>query len=683
MRKTALLMPAPMYHDAPTADLLLSRLKPVAGGVRRVAGARPEGCRSARLLMALAALASGIPAVATEPPTPDGIAAGSASPGPSAPSRGTENPPAASAEPPSPIVIMEGQVINHIGAGHANVTVTVHRQRQDGTKGDLIATVATDEIGDFAVTAPEAIQETVIVTFSAPNYTDLVRTIRLGEGEQPPYLAEQLEGSLAVTGRILSALADQPIAGASVSLRSVYRDWQAKTDKEGHFAIQGVTPGQGELVVEASGFGREVHRLADLEAAGEIVVRVKPERVIHLRIVDENDKPIPAVTVEVHDEPRGDYRTYVTDEDGVTTMRRVHFDAQFIQLRLTHDDYISSEGFDREIVTPAGQTESRHGLVMTRAGRISGKVVDDHTNQPLNGARLLTGTAYANYSPRDWTDYQGMYTIKGVRPGRVVVTVHLFGYAPDLKAVEVHAGETTSLDVGLEPGATLEGIVTTESGQPVRGVQVETGRWRGHTTLSLRAMTDELGRFVIENTPHDEFEIVVALPGGKNVAKMVQVQPNRKVQLVTADPLARPKIGDFVPALRLSTLDGVSLDLAQLKGKIILLDFWATWSGPCIAELPELAATYDQFGSRDDFVMIGISLDEKEPELREFVRRREVKWHQVLGAQGGADAAAQGLGVLGEPRVFIIGRDGRITAAGIRGTEARDEIKRMLGKNGS
>jgi len=196
-------------------------------------------------------------------------------------------------------------------------------------------------------------------------------------------------------------------------------------------------------------------------------------------------------------------------------------------------------------------------------------------------------------------------------------------------------------------------------------------------------MTDELGRFVIENTPHDEFEIVVALPGGKNVAKMVQVQPNRKVQLVTADPLARPKIGDFVPALRLSTLDGVSLDLAQLKGKIILLDFWATWSGPCIAELPELAATYDQFGSRDDFVMIGISLDEKEPELREFVRRREVKWHQVLGAQGGADAAAQGLGVLGVPMVFIIGRDGRITAAGIRGTEARDEIKRMLGKNGS
>ena len=65
MRKTALLMPAPMYHDAPTADLLLSRLKPVAGGVRRVAGARPEGCRSAPLLMALAALATGIPAVAT------------------------------------------------------------------------------------------------------------------------------------------------------------------------------------------------------------------------------------------------------------------------------------------------------------------------------------------------------------------------------------------------------------------------------------------------------------------------------------------------------------------------------------------------------------------------------------------------------------------------------------------
>jgi peroxiredoxin len=586
-------------------------------------------------------------------------------------------------------VIVEGQVTDHIGAGHAGVTVTVRRKAEGGGEGELIATATTDELGDFKVTAPEPVHGEIVVTLSKPMYTPIVRELHVGDSEWPEFVAEQFEGNLVVIGRVTDALTDEPIVGASVTLEASYNEWYATTDQHGQFTIKGISPGRGDLIIEKDGYGREKQPVRELEDFGEIPVRLKPERVVRLRTLDDLGKPIAGVTVECYDEPRDDFKTLVTDKDGSITVRGIHFDAAVLTLRLTHESYVSSEGFDRKIITPEDKTESTHDLVMERAGTITGRVTSARSSGPLHGARIMTGTDCSDDSPRDWTDYEGNYAIRGVRPGSVIVTIHLSGYAPELKSVEVQAGETARLDVELRKGAVLEGIVKTESGKPVSGAFVDATQWRGAGTLGLRAVTNDEGKFVIENAPYDTFELTVTARDMGRVVSMVKADGDEPLSFtvpdtpvsIGSDGRAVLRVGETAPPLSMTTLDGKPLKLSDFKGKTVLLDFRATWCGPCIAELPHLVKVHERFGRRKDFVIITVSLDSDEEALRGFLEKHEMPWYHVFGEAGGAQTAAERFGVNAIPAAFIIEPTGKVVASGVRGADIVRKVERVLQDN--
>jgi len=104
--------------------------------------------------------------------------------------------------------------------------------------------------------------------------------------------------------------------------------------------------------------------------------------------------------------------------------------------------------------------------------------------------------------------------------------------------------------------------------------------------------------------------------------------------------------------------------LKELRGKVVVLDFWATWCGPCKAEIPAMKKLYEEYGKKG-LEIIGVSLDEKEAALTGYVKDKGVPWPQVVGKD--AQALADEWGVEAIPAVFVIDRQGRLRSLNARG----------------
>ncbi len=123
-----------------------------------------------------------------------------------------------------------------------------------------------------------------------------------------------------------------------------------------------------------------------------------------------------------------------------------------------------------------------------------------------------------------------------------------------------------------------------------------------------------------------------------------------------------PAVGDAAPDFTARTLDGGTIRLADLRGRHVLLEFWATWCAPCVASAPRLAALYDEH-PRDRFEIVGVALDSP-PAVRAFVAEHGHGWPQVVEPNRAGRPVTDLYGVRGYPTSVLVGPGGTVVYRG-------------------
>ena len=139
-------------------------------------------------------------------------------------------------------------------------------------------------------------------------------------------------------------------------------------------------------------------------------------------------------------------------------------------------------------------------------------------------------------------------------------------------------------------------------------------------------------------------------------------------------------VGAKFPDFEEKDLEGKPLSVANYKGKVLLVDFWATWCGPCVRELPNVLKAYEKYHPKG-FEILGVSLDSDKARLTSFMTAQKVTWQQYFDGKGWQNKLAGKYGVSSIPATYLLDGEGKIIAKNLRGEELETALAKALEKH--
>jgi len=128
--------------------------------------------------------------------------------------------------------------------------------------------------------------------------------------------------------------------------------------------------------------------------------------------------------------------------------------------------------------------------------------------------------------------------------------------------------------------------------------------------------------------------------------------------------------------LSFTDIQGTDVDVKTMRDKVVLVDFWATWCGPCVAELPNVKMAYEKLHAKG-FEVIGISLDSDKQKLTSFLETKEVKWPQFFDGKGWQNRYAKQFAISSIPTMWLVDKQGKLRDMNARGG-LEDKVEKLL-----
>jgi thiol-disulfide isomerase/thioredoxin len=170
-------------------------------------------------------------------------------------------------------------------------------------------------------------------------------------------------------------------------------------------------------------------------------------------------------------------------------------------------------------------------------------------------------------------------------------------------------------------------------------------------------------------------------PGAENILKKLAAHPNQRIATLAKETLsARERVASLrtTPlALTVPATDGSEIDFAKLRGKVVLLDFWASWSRPSMAEMPAIVQAYTQLRGKG-FEIVGVSLDQDREAMEGALKKSGASWPQHFDGTGWQNKVARQFGVRAVPSSWLFDKKGLLRETQLDGDELTASVEKLL-----